>query len=291
MDTDLKIYAKGGAFTDGTYNLRTLETFVSSYRKIFDRLVCLQLGKRQLPQTLKSQINYEVQINPGSIELTINFILEHKELLAILIAQEGPLIAKSIIDLLGNALELRKIAVELLKRGVNIKINIVNSFNIGSNANNSNVSLDHSGNMIQITDPKILWAAQSTRAPLNDLLTCIDGSDVEYIDMTASTSNVRFTKYDKEIVGSQKELLPTTLNIVGRLDMVAFTSHRGVIVSDGQRYNVTWANEIRNKMQKIADTDGIVFNVKPLIDHKRLDNDAIGFHILDCEDPQNQFFD
>ena len=290
MDNDLKIYAKGEAFIDGTYNLRILEAFLSNYRKIFDRLICLQLGKRQLPRALKSQIDYEVQINSGSIELAINFILEHKELIAIIVAQESPSIAKSIIDLLSNALELRKIAAELLKKGINVKINIVNSFNIGVNGNNSNVSLDQSKNVIQITDPKILWAAQSTRAPLNDLLASVDGSDVEYIDMTASTSNVRLTKHDKEIIGSQKELLPTTLNIVGRLDMVAFTSHRGVIVSDGKRYNVTWAKEIRNKMQKIADADGIIFNVKPVIDHKKLDNDAIGFHILDCKDPQGKFF-
>lgn len=85
-----------------------------------------------------------------------------------------------------------------------------------------------------------------------------------------------------------KEQLPATLNVVGRLDMVAFSSHRGSIISDGERFGVSWDEGIRSKMQKVADTEGIVFKVRPVVDHKRLDNTAIGFHVLDCSDPQGK---
>ena len=41
-------------------------------------------------------------------------------------------------------------------------------------------------------------------------------------------------------------------------------------------------------MQRIADVDGIVFTVQPVIDHKRLNSEAIGFHVLECMDPQQK---
>lgn len=76
---------------------------------------------------------------------------------------------------------------------------------------------------------------------------------------------------------------------MGRLDMVAFTAHRGSIISDGEKFSVTWDEQIRQKMQKLADIEGVVFKVRPVVDHKRLDNETIGFHVLDCGDPQQSF--
>jgi hypothetical protein len=108
--------------------------------------------------------------------------------------------------------------------------------------------------------------------------------------MTSQKNKVLLTPDDRNIIGQQKEELPTTLNIVGRLDMVAFSSHRGSIISDNERFSVTWDDLIRSKMQKIADIDGVMFKVRPVVDHKRLDNSAIGFHVLDCSDPQGKFF-
>lgn len=35
-------------------------------------------------------------------------------------------------------------------------------------------------------------------------------------------------------------------------------------------------------MQQMADVEGVNFKVEPIVDHKRLNTDAIGFHILDC---------
>jgi hypothetical protein len=185
---------------------------------------------------------------------------------------------------------LRKKATELIKKGLTVNISISNSFNIGSTINNTNVSFGKEVGSILINDPKILWAAQVTRSPVNEILKCIDGKDVEFIDMTSQKNKVLLTPDDRNIIGQQKEELPTTLNIVGRLDMVAFSSHRGSIISDNERFSVTWDDLIRSKMQKIADIDGVMFKVRPVVDHKRLDNSAIGFHVLDCSDPQGKFF-
>jgi hypothetical protein len=72
--------------------------------------------------------------------------------------------------------------------------------------------------------------------------------------------------------------------------MVAFTSHKGSIISNDERFSVTWDENIRQKMQKIADIEGVLFKVRPIVDHKRLDTNAIGFHVLDCGDPQEKMF-
>lgn len=286
MEQDLRIYAKGLAFSDGVYDLRTLEAIISNYRVILDRLVAIQLGKRQVPKDLKGRLGYQVQIKPGSIELMIKFLLEHKELLAVFAADGGHSLSKIVVELLRDAIDLRKKASELIKKGVAVNVTISNSFNVGSKVTNTNVSLDNTNGSILINDPKILWAAQATRSPVNEILNYVDGRGVEFIDMSSERNELRLTSDDREIIGQHKEELPTTLSVVGRLDVVAFSSHRGSIVSDGERFSVSWDEGIRSKMQKVADTEGIVFKVRPVVDHKRLDDTAIGFHILDCSDPQ-----
>lgn len=290
MEQDIRIYAKGLAFSDGIYDLRTLETVISNYRKILDRLVSVQLGKRQVSRDLRSQLGYQVQINSGSIELLINFLLEHKEFIAAFAADGGYTLAKIVVELLRDAIELRKKASELIKNGLTINITISNSLNVASTINSNNVSFDETSGTILINDPKILWAAQVTRSPVNEILACVDGKAVEYIDMSSLTNELRLTPGDKDIIGQHKEVLPTTMNVIGRLDMVAFSSHRGSIVSDNERFSVTWDDQIRSKMQKIADIEGVMFKVRPVVDHKRLDNSAIGFHVLDCGDPQQKMF-
>lgn len=290
MDQDIRIYAKGLAFSEGIYDLRTLESVISNYRKILDRLVTVQLGKRQVSKDLRSQLGYQVQIKPGSIELLVKFLLEHKELLVVFAADGGYTLSEIIVRLLRDAVDLRKKAAELLKKGLTVNIRITNSFNIGSKINSDNVSLDQKDGAILINDPRILWAAQMTRSPVNEILASVDGRTVEFIDMSSPTNQLRLSIEDRGIIGQHKEELPTTLTIVGRLDMVAFSSHRGSIISDNERFSVTWDEQIRSKMQRIADVEGVMFKVRPVVDHKRLDSSAIGFHVLDCGDPQEKIF-
>ncbi|MDN2659421.1 hypothetical protein OW491_06355 [Neptunomonas sp. CHC150] len=286
MDQDLRIYAEGLAFSNGIYDLRTLENLITNYRKILDRLVAVQLGKKQVSPDLRSQLNYDVQINPGSIELLINFALEHKECIAAFAADGGSALSQVVVSLLRDAVALREKASECIEKGLPVNINISNSFNIGSQITNTNVSYDDNTGTILINDPKILWAAQVTRSPVNGLLSQVDGDSVEYIDFNNGADEYRLTPDQRNIIGKQKEELPTTLNIIGRLDMIAFSTHKGSIISDGERFSVTWDEQIRQKMQKLADIEGVVFKVRPVVDHKRLDNETIGFHVLDCGNPQ-----
>jgi len=289
MTQDLRIYAKGLAFSDGVYDLRTLEALITNYRKILDRLVAVQLGKKQVSPDLKSQLDYDVRINQGSIELLINFALEHREYIAAFAADGGTALSKVIVTLLRDAVKLREKASECIEKGLPININISNSFNIGTKITNTNVSYDENTGTILINDPIILWAAQVTRSPVNGLLSQVDGKSVEFIDINSASDEFRFTPDQRNIIGQQKEELPTTLNIIGRLDMVAFSAHRGSIISDGERFSVTWDDQIRSKMQKLADIEGVIFKVRPVVDHKRLDNETIGFHVLDCGNPQQSF--
>lgn len=287
MKDSLRIYAKGSAFDDGSYDMRALELLISNYRIVLDRLIAVELGKRQLTPIIKSQLDYQVRINAGSIEFLIDLILENKELLTILIAHETPSIAASIVKLFSNALKLRKLAADLIKKGITVNVNIVNNINIGSTITNSPVNINQSNNVIEINDPKILVAAQTTRAPVNELISKVDGSFIEYIDFGNGSNSQKITPKDRDILGTQKEELPTTMNIVGRLDAVHFSTHKGAIISDGHRYSVTWDHNIRSKIKQCVDADGIMFKVKALIDQKRLDRDAIGFYVLDCFDPQD----
>lgn len=287
MQNDIRVYSKGLAFQDNIYDLRTFETILTSYRAILDRLVSVQLGRKQISKDLRTQLNYNLQINSGSIELLINFALEHKEMVAALYADGGSALSNAIVGLFKDGIILRQKASEMIEKGFPVNIIIKNSFNINSKFNSDNVRLDSNERAILISDPKILFAAQQTRTPVNNLLNQIDGKFVEYIDFESPDAKIHLNEEQKNIVGKQKEELPTTMLLLGRLDMVAFSSHKGAIVSDNERFNVTWDENLRKKLQKLVDVEGVQFKVRPVIDHKRLNNDAIGFHILDCSIPQS----
>ena len=284
MDNDLTVYAKGAAFEDGVYDLRSLELVVSAYRSILDGLVAVQMGRRRLPAKTKRQLNYDVTINNGSIELLIDFVLNHPEIIGVLSDGGGYQLSAYITKLYRDAINLREAAASFIEKGLTFDIKIVNSFNFGSH--NTQVAIEDSE--IIIPDPKILFAAQTTRAPTDRVLRKMDGDRLKKIDLISGEEKFTLDREKRSILGRDKQILPARLKIVGRLDMVAFSAHRGEIVSDGERYPVTWTDEIRTKMHKVADHEGVQFTVQPIIDHSRLSTEAIGFHVLDCENPQHR---
>lgn len=283
MDSDLKIYAQGKAFESGVYDLRSLELLISGYRSILDRLIAVQLGHRQLPRKTKRQLNYNVKINDGSIEFLVDFALEHPEAIAVLVHDGGYQLSVALTKLYRDAIGLRKAAATFIEKGLTFNIKINNSFNWGDG--NNNVVVENSE--IIIPDPKILFAAQATKFPTDKLLGKIDGENIEKIDLTSAEETFTLDDTKRNIIGRDKQALPASLKIVGRLDMIAFSSHRGAIISDNERLPVTWDENIRAKIQRFADKEGIHFTVNPVIDNSRLDSNAIGFHVLDCDQPQD----
>lgn len=281
---DYRFYAKGAAFEDGKYDLRSMELLVSSYRSITDRLIAVQLGRRQITPQIRSQIDYQVQIRPGSIELLIDFLFSHKEVLGALAVTDAYQLAETLTKLYKSAIELRKEVAGALKKGLPITIIINNNLNIGSGnliANNGN------GN-ISIGDPKILWAAQTTKYPTDRLISGIDGRAIEYVELGTKTGDIRITIDERILLGQNKEELSATLRVYGRLDMVSVSSHRGTIISNQEKFPVTWDEQIRNKIARVVDVEGVEFVVKPIIDQNRLHSNAIAYHVLDCSIPQQK---
>lgn len=280
---DLRVYAKGASFADGVYDLRHLETLVGGQRKILDKLTFIALGVSESNKKLKEGLDYNVKINPGSIELLIDFALNHKELFAVLAADGGHTLSKTIVDLWRDAVALREKAAQLLEKGIKINITINTNIGSGTQINASpNVIADAMTGNIQIANPKIYMAALATRTALNKIVEMIDGNAVEYMTIQSQGSELRLTPEHRAILGRHREELSASIEIVGRLDMVAFSSHKGVIISAGQRYQLSWDDDQRSKMQQFADIDGVVFRVRPIIDHARLHQDAIAFHLVDC---------
>lgn len=278
-DHHLRFYAKGTAFTDGIYDLRSMELLIASYRSITDRLIAVELGRRQLTPSIKNQIDYQVQVRPGSIEFLVDFVFSHKEVLAAFAADSGYQLSEIITRLFRSAIDLRKEVADALSKGFPITITINNNVNIGSGnliANNGN------GN-ISIGDPKILWAAQVTKYPADKLISGIDGKAIEYVELGSRADELRLTQDERVLLGQNREELSATLRVYGRLDMVAFSSHKGTIVSNQEKFPVTWDEQIRNKMQRVADIEGVEFLVRPIIDQKRLHSEAIAYHVLDCK--------
>lgn len=280
---DLRVYAEGESFRDGVYDLRHLEALVGGQRKILDKLTAISLGTNDSNKKFKESLGYNVKINPGSIELLIDFALTHKEVFAVLAADGGNMLSKAVIELWRDAVDLREKAAKALEKG--LKVNITVNANIGSGTQivtSPNVIADDMSGNIQIANPKIYMAALATRPAVNQIVQLIDGRSVEYMDVQGKDTQFKLTPDHRAILGKYREELSGTIEIVGRLDMVAFSSHKGVIISSGQRYQLSWSEEQRSKMQQFADIDGVVFKVRPIIDHSRLTQDAIAFNLVDC---------
>jgi len=282
MEHDFRFYAKGSAFEDGLYDLRSMELLISSYRSITDRLIAVQLGRRQLTPAIKNQIDYDVRIKPGSIEFLIDFVFTHKEILGGLAADGGYQLSNVVTKLFREALNLRKEVAVILERGLPLNITINTNINIG----NGNIIANSENGDIVINDPKILWAAQFTKYPADRLIKGVDGKNIEYVDFGARDDEMRITTDDRVVLGQNREELSATITVNGRLDMVAFSSHRGTIISNNERFPVTWDESLRTKVQQIVDVDGVDFIVRPIIDQKRLHSEAIAYHVLDCNLPQ-----
>lgn len=281
---DLRFYAKGDAFKDGVYDLRSMELLIASYRSITDRLIAVQLGRRQLTPSIRNQIDYQVQVNSGSIEFLIDFVFSHKEIFGVLATDGGYNLSGIITKLFRAVIGLRKEVAGVIAKGLTLTITINNNVNIGS----SNIIANNGKGNISIGDPKILWAAQATKHPTDRLIAGIDGKVIEYVEFGASTDEMRLTTGERVILGHNKEILSATLRVYGRLDMVAFSSHKGTIISNQEKFPVTWDEKIRNKMQRIVDTEGVEFLVRPIIDQQRLHSEAIAFHVIDCGYPQQK---
>lgn len=282
MEEWLHLNAEGDAFTKSRFDLRKLELVISNYRQTIDQVLPLALGQKQITDKLKREIKYEVEIKNGSLDILLEFIWEHKEELISLFAVDGGVTLSYIISKLIEAtIDLRRKFTKALEKGFNPKIiinkNIHNDYSVRTNIKNSN---------IEINNPIILLSAQNSKAPIDRLIEGIDGKQIEKIDIESKESSVNLSKKDLMIVGKQTQEINSDVELFGRLDMVAFTSHRGNIETGGRKYPVTWDEKIRKKIQKYADVKNIVFKVRPIIDHRRFKEDPIAFHILDCWDPQ-----
>ncbi|MFM4963652.1 hypothetical protein ACEUBT_07855 [Aeromonas bivalvium] len=288
MREDLRIYAKGNAFTGGTYSLRYLDVLISNHRRILDQLIAISLGKSKVDKHIREQIDYQVKINDGSIELLIDFVINNQEIFAPLAADGGYQLSNAIVSLYKDAISLRDAVAKISDRGLQVKININNSFNFFSNKSIKNVHYNLHDGSILISHPKILLAAQATKGPVDSIIQSIDGSNIEYVDFGAGVNGIRLSDSERNLLGRRKEEIPTTLNIIGRLDMISVSSHRGAIVSDGQRFNVTWDEPLRDKLLKVVDVEAVKFTARPIIDHKSLSEKEIGFHLVDCSETQKK---
>ncbi len=284
IDHDFRFYAKGNAFDEGVYDLRSMELLISSYRAITDRLIAVQLGRRQLTPAIKNQIDYQVKVIPGSIEFLIDFVFTHKEILGVLAADGGFQLSNVITKLFREAIDLRKEVAAVIEKGLPINITINNNMNIGR----GNIIANSENGDIVINDPKILWAAQVTKYPSDRLISGVDGKDIEFVEFGGREDEMRLTTDDRVVLGQNREELSATIRVIGRLDMVAFTSHKGTIVSSNEKFPVTWDESIRSKVQRIVDVEGVEFTVRPIIDQKRLHTEAIAYHVLDCKVPQHK---
>ena len=77
--SEILLKAEGSGFEGGVYDLRAVETVISSYRQIIDRTLPVVLNHRTLTPEIRNKVKYEVQIKQGSLEVYTNLVLQHNE--------------------------------------------------------------------------------------------------------------------------------------------------------------------------------------------------------------------
>jgi len=282
-ETGILLYAKGEAFEGGKFDLRSLELILTNYRLIIDHALPLVIGQKTLTERIRSEVKYEVEVRSGSLEVILQFLLEHPELLAVLSADGGYVLAESISNIIKGAIDLRRALTKILENGLRPTIHIDQSTNI-----DNSVTYNIQTGDINLTNPQFIVAADMTKAPFDRLIRGIDGSHISGVNLAHKDLVTILSANDHDITGTQKEELASHIEVIGRLDMAAFTSHRGHIITGNKRYPVTWDEQIRSKIRNFVDIDGIVFRVRPIVDHRQFRDEPIGFHVIDCWEPQGK---
>lgn len=283
--SEILLKAEGNGFEKGVYDLRAVETIISSYRQIIDKTLPVCLGHKNLTPDIKNKVKYEVQIKPGSLQIITDLVLQHKEdVAALLISDGGQGLTELLAKLIVGVIDFRRKFTDLLEKSIKPSIGITNGNYIDNSIHNTGTI------NITINNPRILIAADTSKSALDRLINGVDGDVVSSVELTNNDQQTVLTHDDMRITGKLKEELPAHIEIVGRLDMVAFSSHRGTIDSGNRKYPVTWDANLRNKVQQFADVEGINFKARPIIDNRRIKDNTIGFHLIDCYNPQLSMF-
>ncbi len=286
MDS-ISFKATGSAFRNkNKYDLRSLEYLLTNYRLIIDHTLPLVLGRRTLSRRMISDINYEVEIKHGSLATLLDFAINHQEELfsatgALASADGGKFLVTSISKLISDILDFRRKFTDILENGKKPKTVIGNDID-ASIINNSNIS----ESIININNPIILIGAETTKPAVDRIIKGLDGKRLKDVSIGDKHSKTLLTKEDTRITGTQKEVLPKHVEVVGRLDKVHFSHHSGTMLCGAENIRVTWDEEIRTKIHDVADVDGIIFKVRLVFDRRKFKDSPVAYHILDCRDPQ-----
>lgn len=287
--TSLEFYARGTAFDGGRYDLRSVERLLTDYRRLIDSLLPLAFGQKTLTERLRNEVQYQVSFEAGSWRTLLQFVLEHKDVMAALIASDNAsyVLAEQVAKLIKGSLDLWRKFEDILEKGKKPQIQIASGNNQNAPLTLENVNSVNS-NIIIVNQPIQIIAAQVSKPALDNLIKAVDGANVESLAVISGNTRELITPDDHRITGSLKEELANNIEIVGRLDMVAFSAHKGHLLTGNGRYPVTWDESIRKDIRGHADTEGIAFIVKPVIDNKRIGDEPIGFHILNVRNPQGR---
>jgi len=286
----LKFSAEGLAFKTHKYDLRTVERLLTDYRRLVDQTLPLVIGQKTLTARLRSQVRYEVSFSAGSWITILEFVWEHREALAAIAATDGGLhsLAGRIAKLIDAVLSFRRRYEDLLSKGEKPTIQLASDNRISIPINIQN---NDTGGAPIVVSPVVIIAADATRSALDDTINAIDGEQVSRLSLTAERTSAVITHDDQRLTGPLREELPQTITVLGRLNVVAFDSRRGQLITPGGRYPVSWDDHLRKQIQQYADTDGIEFITKPIIDNRRFREEPIALHILKCSQPQQPLLD
>lgn len=273
---ELILKATGAGFEGTAYDLRTIEKLISNYRQIIDRTLPVSVGHKRLNLALRHNIKYEVEFRPGCLEILVKLIqTTDQEVLGVLFCDGGYCITTLMATLLSEAISIRRKASELIKNKLPINLALA----VG---NNCTANVANNTHNIYVKNPKAPLVVEATRAPMNRIIQSIDGEDLESVEIKDESEGLKLTRDDMGMTEAQVEPLADHIDIVGRLDRVCFSTRKGTVESGSNRFLVTWDDSLRGKIRDCADRNGIVFRAKPIVDQRRLQENTIGFHLLDC---------
>ncbi len=274
---ELILKAEGSGFEGKQYDLRSLERLLSNYRQIIDRTLPIGTGQKTLSAGLKARIDYQVELRPGCLEIIVDLICNlDEDVLGAVLFDGGSCLTTMVASLLSEAIAIRRKAAEFLEKGMQFNLAVT----IGDN---NCISQENNKGMIPVKNIKAPLVAETTRSPLNRIINTIDNDKLVSVEFKHDGVGVKLTGDDHRLTEPRVESLPDHIDIVGRLDVASFSARTGTVVSGNQRFSVTWGPELRNSIRNCVDTGGVVFKAKPVVDYRRIQDNTIGFHIVDCK--------
>lgn len=262
---ELRLYSEGAAFSSGRFYLRETVRLLESTRMLLDTALVSATKRERMTAELKEAVNYEIDIQKGSIEAYITLGQFASQILPLFAPVVSDVMAR--LPILFDYVKKAKTLVEWLgskrQKGINVQV---------SSSPGAVVLVAGDGDNYHTTQSELYDALRFFK-PLKHLSELCDGTRVEAISFyktkdRGAEPSILIDPSTKQLYRAETEIDNLNITVVGTLFDLNTRNRKGKLeTGDGNTVNIQIAStaDIHGFSQMAYDKGPVEFTARPLM--------------------------